>query len=189
MLDRLSALLAGWSTRRNVLLVVALLLVMNVAVLPLAGARLAALSNGVGPLDSRYFYTASEAYAALNAYGPAGRDFDLGSELTVDLVYPIIYSLFFSLATLYFLGRTARAHGALARLALLPFVALVADYLENAGLIALLLAYPQQLPALAAATGILTTTKWALQGLSLLLLVASAIRALLARQRVDPASP
>jgi hypothetical protein len=187
VLDRFAAMLTRWATRRNVLLLVALQLIMNAALLPLSAARLSILSGGVGPLDSRFGYTAAQAYAALNAYGPAGREFDLRSEVTLNLVYPIIYSLFFSLATLYFLQRAAPARAALARLALLPFAALVADYLENAGLALLLVTFPAQLPAVAAATGLLTTAKWILQGASLVLLGLSAVGALARRQRVDPA--
>ena len=153
MLDRLTALLSGWATRRNVLLVVALDLIMNAALLPLASARLAVLSGGIGPLDNLFTYTPAQAYSALAAYGPAGRAFDLSSELTLDLVYPLIYSLFFCLASLYFLQRTASNRPALARLALIPFLALAADYLENAGLVALLLNYPTRLSALAEVTG------------------------------------
>jgi hypothetical protein len=94
---------------------------MNAALLPLASARLAVLSGGMRPLDNLFTYTPAQAYSALAAYGPAGRAFDLGSELTLDLVYPLIYSLFFCLATLYFLQRAAPSRPALARLALIPF--------------------------------------------------------------------
>jgi hypothetical protein len=190
VLNRLTTLLTGWATRRNVLLVVALELVMNAALLPLASARLAVLSGGVGPLDNLFTYTPAQAYSALAAYGPAGRAFDLGSELTLDLVYPLIHSLFFCLASLYFLQRAAPSRPGLARLALIPFLALAADYLENAGLIVLLLNYPTQLGAVAAATSLLTSLKWLLQGLSLALLVVAAIGTLLARrQRATPAQP
>src|SRR5438105_4499939 len=190
MLSRLTALLSGWATRRNVLLVVALDLVMNAALLPLASARLAVVSGAVGPFDNSFAYTPAQAYSALAAYGSAGRAFALSSELTLDLVYPVIYTLFFCLASLYFLQRAAPGRPALARLALIPFLALVADYLENAGLITLLLNYPAQLLVLAQATSLLTTLKWLLHCLSLALLAASAIGTLLARrQRATPAQP
>jgi hypothetical protein len=185
--DRLTARLTGWATRRNVLILVALDLVMNAALLPLASARLAVLSGGVGPLDAQFGYTPALAYADLAAYGPAGREFDLGAVLAVNLAYPVIYGLFFSLASLYFLQRAAPGRPALARLALLPFLAAVADYLENAGLIVMLLNYPVQLAALAQATSVLTTSKWLLQGISLALLAVSAVGALLAR--AQPANP
>jgi len=190
VLNRLTALLSRWATRRNVLLVVALDLVMNAALLPLASARLAVLSGGMGPLDNFFAYTPAQAYSVLAAYGAAGRAFDLSSELTLDLIYPIIYCLFFCLASLYFLQRAAPGRPNLARLALIPFLALAADYLENAGLIALLVNYPAQLVAVAEATSLLTTLKWLLQGASLALLAVSAMGTLLARfQRVTPVQP
>lgn len=190
MLNRLTSLLNGWATRRNVLILVALDLVMNAALLPLAAARLSVLSGGVGPLDALFSYTPAQAYSALAAYGTAGRTFDLSLELTLNLAYPVVYSLFYSLASLYFLQRAAPGRPGLARLALLPFLALVADTLKNAGLIVLLLNYPAQLTAVAALTSLLTTTKWILQGISLAILAASAVGALLARrQRPNPAQP
>ena len=190
MADRLTALLASWATRRNVLLLVALFIVMTAVLLPLADTRLSVLSGGAGPLDMRFSYTAAQAYATLDAYGPAGREFDLNTELTVDLLYPIIYGLFCSLAILYFRQRWGPAHPALARLALLPFLAVLADYLENAAVIGLLLIYPDRLPPLAVAASLLTSAKWLLQGLSLALVAASAAGALLARrQPMKPAAP
>ena len=188
MLNRLTTLLSGWATRRNVLLLVALDLVMNAALLPLANARLAVLSGGIGPLDNLFTYSPAQAHSALAAYGPAGRAFDLASALTLNLVNPIIYSLFFCLASLYFLRRVAPTRPGLARLALIPFLALAADYLENAGLIVLLLNYPNQLTVLAVATSLLTSLKWALQAISLVLLVIAAIGTLRVRfQHVTPA--
>src|SRR5258708_19329741 len=114
----------------------------------------------------------------------------LGSAVRLGVGYPLIYSLFFCLASLYFLARAAPSRPGLARLALIPFLALAADYLENAGLIVLLLNYPAQLGAVAAAASLLASLKWLLQGLSLALLVVVTIGALLARrQRVTPAQP
>ena len=105
-------------------------------------------------------------------------------------MYPLINNLFLSLASLYLLQRAAPGRPLLARLALLPLLALAADYLENAGLIVLLLKYPTQLTAVAETTGLLTATKWVLQGLSLALLAGAAIGAVLARrQPVKPAQP
>ena len=73
-------------------------------------------------------------------------------------------------------------------MALIPFLALAADYLENAGLIILLGNYPTQLSWVAVVASLLTSLKWLLQGASLVVLAFSAAGALLARfQRVTPA--
>ena len=190
MFDQLTNRLGPLATRRNVLILLALEILMNAVVLPIAGARIQAFSGGVGPLDLRFAYTADQAFAALTAYGPTGREFYLLIELTADVLYPIIYSLFFSLAILFFWERAGGRWPILARLALLPFVGLIADYLENAGLITLLLNYPAQLPTLALLTSLFTSIKWIMAGLSLVALTLSLVAAVITRlQKPDPAQP
>ena len=190
MLERLTARLRQRATRRTVLILLALNFMMNAVILPLAGARLQAFSGGVGTLDVRLAYSPAQAYAALAAYGSAGRQFYLLIELTADVVYPIIYSFFFSLAILFFWQRGGGRWPILARLALLPFAGLLADYLENAGLITLLLNFPAQLPTLALLTSLFTSIKWFLAGLSLLALLLSVASAMLARlQKPNPVLP
>jgi hypothetical protein len=190
VLNGLTDRLGQWATRRNVLVLVALELLMTAVALPLAQARLQALSGGAGPLDPRFSYSPAEAYAALGAYGPAGRDFYLRVALTAGVAYPIIYSLFFSLTITYFLRRQGTARPALLRLALVPFAAMIVDYLENVCLIALLLSYPARLETLAQVSSLLTSAKWILEAVSLaLLLLSGAAVVITRRQRPDPASP
>src|SRR6266536_2801210 len=90
VISRLSRL----ATRRTVLILLALDLLLNVVVLPVAEARIKSGSGGVGPLDLLPGYSAAQAYSAMTAYHEDGRAFYLLIELTVDLVYPVIYSLF-----------------------------------------------------------------------------------------------
>jgi hypothetical protein len=134
-------------------------------------------------------YTAAQAYSALTAYQEDGRTFYLFIEATVDLIYPVIYSLFFSLTILYFLKRGAVQRPGLARLALLPFGALLADWAENAGIIAMLLTYPAQQPVIGLLTGLLTTLKWIFAALSLLAVVIAIGSAVVARLRQPPPAP
>jgi hypothetical protein len=178
------------ATRRTVLILLALELLFNIAVLPVAEARIKAGSGGVGPLDLMPGYSAAQAYSAISAYNEDGRVFYLLIELTVDLIYPIIYSLFFSLTILYFLRRNAAQRPGLARLALLPFGALICDWAENAGIVTMLLTYPAQQPVVGVVTGLLTSLKWIFAGLSLLAVVFAVGSAVMARlRRPPPTSP
>jgi len=180
------ALLSRWATRRTVLILLALELLFNIAVLPVAEARIKAGSGGVGPLDLRPGYSAAQAYSAITAYNEDGRAFYLLIELTVDLVYPVVYSLFFSLTILYFLKRTAAERPGLARLALLPFGGLLCDWAENAGIVTMLLTYPAQQPVVGRLTGLLTSLKWIFAALSLLAVIFALGSAVLARLRQPP---
>jgi hypothetical protein len=188
VLDHLTDRLGQWASRRNVLVLVALELLMTAVVLPLAQARIQALSAGAGPLDLRFSYTPAEVYAALAAYGPAGREFYARVAITAGVAYPIIYSLFFSLTITYFLRRQPAVRQALLRVALVPFAALIVDYLENGCLVALLLGYPTRIDTLAQVSSFLNSTKWILTVVSMALLILSAAAAvIMRRQRPDPA--
>lgn len=176
--------LHGWATRRNILLALAVFVVINAGILPVAGARIEAYSNGVGPLDLRPGYTPAEAYASLSAYGAEGRQFYLLVELTVDLLYPVVYAFVFSLTILYCLREVLPAGHILFRAALLPWVGMLADFVENAGIAWMLLNFPSQLDSVAVFTSTVTLIKWlftfsamAATAAALIALVVQRIRA------------
>lgn len=160
MLNSLLDRLDRWATRRNILLLLAVFVIVNAGLLPVLGARIEALSGGVGPLDLRLAYSPAEAYTALAAYGDEGRQLYLLIELTLDLIYPLVYGLFFALTIVYCLRPVLAKTHILQRAALLPLVAMLADWGENAGLALLLLNYPNRMDGLAAFTSTVTTIKW-----------------------------
>ena len=86
---------------RYILLLIGAYVLFNVGVLPVAAARIDAEGRQVGPLDLRFGYSPATAYAALSAYGAAGREAYLRIELTVDVVYPVVYALLLNLSALY----------------------------------------------------------------------------------------
>jgi hypothetical protein len=177
MLAALLARLDRWATGRNVLFLLAAFLIINLGIMPMAGARLQAASGGLGPLDLELAYSPAEAFARVAALGPDGRQFYALIELTADVIYPIIYGLFFSLAIAYCL----RALGAerLRAAALLPLAGAVFDLLENAGIVTLLLTFPQTLTAVAVLASLATTIKWvfALSAMAVLLIALVALAA------------
>lgn len=177
MFTQFLGLLGRWATRRNILLCLAVFVVINAGLLPVAGARIEEYSNGIGPLDLRAAYTPAEAYAALAAYGEAGRQFYLLIELTVDLLYPVTYALFFSLTIVYCLRTVLAAEHTLQRAALLPWVGMLADLVENAGIAWLLLNYPNRLDGVATFTSTATTIKWIFV-ISAMVATAAALAAL-----------
>ena len=116
--------------------------------------------RGGGPvLDLRHSFTAEEAHAVLGAYGPDGRRLYFLLEL-VDLIYPLVYTAFFALIIAYVLKRSLPPTSALQRLVLLPLAAVIADYLENIGLLMMCATYPERWPRLGDAAGIFNATKW-----------------------------
>src|SRR5258706_11702830 len=67
-------------------------------IMPLAAGIMALAANvSVTPLDLMFFYTPAKAFAMIEKYADAGRAVCLKIELTADILYPIIYTLFYGL--------------------------------------------------------------------------------------------
>ena len=75
------------------------------------------------------------------------------------MVYPALFAIGYSLMLAYFLKKINRFDTWLQYLCLLPVVAGIADYLENFGIINLLLTYPEMSAAVMSATNIFSLTK------------------------------
>ncbi len=149
------------ASRRLIAALLVLFLVLFLVVFPLASAQLAVFSGGVHMIDMETGYTAAQVYQMIAAYGEQGRSLYLVTTLTADLLYPLDYALLFALliVTTYL---EAFPRGRMVRyLCLMPFAAAAFDLLENAGIVAMLALFPQQVLFLAQAANIFTTLKWA----------------------------
>jgi hypothetical protein len=142
-------------------------------------------SGGLGVPDLIFGFSADDLHARLDAFGPEGRRLYAYAEL-VDLVYPLVYAVTFAtvlaLAVKRLFGEESRA----ALVTLLPFAALVADYVENAGIFATLSAWPARAGAAESIASMGNHLKWALAGPAVVLmgigLAATAIAALFAKR-------
>ncbi len=102
--------------------------------------------------DSQFSYSVERAYEIVEPYNAKERQAYILGHLTVDLVFPVIYSLFLSLLV-YRLSLNVS-------LSLLPFLGMAADFLENIGIIFLLSNYSYLPPALVRLTSFFTSLKW-----------------------------
>lgn len=119
MADRVFRRLITWPA-------VGLLLVLFLLCQQGFGKRADALGCGHETLDVQGWYTPEKAHELLREMGPDGRHLYAVTELTLDLVFPAVYSgLFAGLIGNLFPPRAAR------RLALVPVVGALADWSEN----------------------------------------------------------
>jgi hypothetical protein len=172
-------ILRKWATGKNILILLALFLLANFLVVPLVYPRFQTL-------DMLNGYTPSQAYQLISSYGEQGRQTYAIIEATLDLVYPFISALMFSLLILYSFQRGYPNLKWTGWLALLPFAVMVSDYLENTCVIILLLEYPRKLIAVAQIANIFTTAKMVLSPLELIFifgLVGWLIRAIWMKQK------
>jgi len=113
--------------------------------------------SGAAPLDLMFSYSPGQAYDLIESYGPGVRHSYAISAMTLDVAYPLTYSLLFSVWLTLLLKSDSRR---VCVIRMLPFVILVFDQLENSGIVVMLLSFPQRLDVLATATSLATSLKW-----------------------------
>jgi len=114
----------------------------------------------IGPLDLKFSYSSETAYEMIAAYGQEGRARYARSAMTVDVAYPIVYTLLFMVWLSLALNGTNLAPGQRCIVSLLPLSVFFLDLVENAGIVALLKSYPDQHETLVTATSLATSAKW-----------------------------
>jgi hypothetical protein len=161
MLNSLSEKFHAWATGwRVIILLVAEGLMMGY-VMPLAAGLMAFAANAsVTPLDLMFFYTPDKAFDMIEKYGEAGRSLYMKVELTADIIYPIIYTLFYGLLLSWLFQRAFKPESKMQKLNAMPVGAWFFDLLENVGIVSMLSLYPSQPSALAWLTMVFGSLKW-----------------------------
>lgn len=161
MLNTLSQKFHAWTTGWRVLLLLVADALMMGYIMPLAGGLMALAANAsVVPLDLMFFYTPDQAFAMIEKYGATGRDLYMKIELTADIIYPIIYTLFYGLLLSWLFQRGFKADSPMQKYNSMPVGAWFFDLLENIGIVSMLSMYPAQPAVLAWLTMIFGSLKW-----------------------------
>lgn len=178
MLTRLSETLKNYAKGWLVLVLFLLDGLFIGVIMPGLQKRMQAVNPEAGPLDLMFFYTPEQAYSLIASYGDQGRAAYRTGELTLDILYPIIYTLFFSLLITWLFQRGFDPQARIQRLNIVPFGALLFDLLENASIVSMLSLYPSTPAGLAWAAAIFTMTKWLYAGAGMVLVVIGIAAAL-----------
>jgi len=171
MLEKLSTWLGSIAKGWLVLILFMADMAFLGSILPSMQANIEAISGGVGPLDLTFFPSVEKTLAAISAYGANGRSLYATTELTTDIVYPIVYTFFFSLLITALLQHAFDKDSKLQRLNVIPFGAWLFDLLENICIVTLLLSFPVQPMLAASALTIANGFKWLFVGASVLTLL------------------
>jgi hypothetical protein len=164
----------GWL----VLVFLALEIFFNVVILPNQQAKLMAVSGGTGPIDLQFFYTPEKVYSMVASYGDEGRASYRIFELTGDIIYPIVYTLLFSLLIAWLFKRGFAPNSPMRKLNVVPFGAWLFDLFENLGIATMLSIHPAAPPFVAWASAVFTVIKWGFAGASGILILIGLIMAL-----------
>lgn len=138
------------ASNRNIIILLVLFLLFQQVLFP----HLLPKGEDAIMLDTQLFYNAEQATEIMNNYtDDMQRGFITGA-LTLDLVFPWIYTLLLVFLFVRFFKNSTIAFS--------PFLILIFDYLENAGIVIMLSAFPQKLPTLTALTALFSGIKWIL---------------------------
>lgn len=126
---------------------------------PFGIAQLNEMTGDAGVLDEMS-YSSEEAHAVLTAQGEAGRAFYRQLLLSTELFFPAIYRTFNVLFITFLLGRWFSQENRWRYVCLLPWVGMMADYVENMLVVRMLGVYPKQTPIVATIASAVTKLKW-----------------------------
>ncbi len=184
MLNTLSQKFHAWTTGwRVILLFIADVLMMGY-IMPVASAIMAlAANNSVMPLDLMFFYTPAKAFEMMDKYGAAGRAIYLKIELTADILYPIVYMLFYGLLISWLFQRAFKPESNMMKWNVMPVGAWFFDLLENIGVVSMIAMYPAKPAVMAWLTMIVGSLKWAFAFASIALVLVGLVRAAMNRFR------
>jgi hypothetical protein len=140
---------------------------------PFGVVQLKEITGGAGILDLEVLYTPEQAYALFAAMGDAGRTFDLTHIVPLDMLFPLAYTLFDAIAITWLLHRWLPAGSRWHRLNVVPVFGGIADYLENLGIITMLVAWPAPLPDIARFTMVAGLLKFLSGALAMLIIIGA----------------
>lgn len=132
-------------------------------------------------------YSVEYAQTLLTTLGSDGRSTYMQMQLPVDMIYPFLFGLTYSLMLAYFLAKLSWIEKPLFFIVLLPLVAGLFDYAENIGIFRMLRAYPDFSTTTAQWTNYFTIVKSVLSSASFILLLI--LLAIFLVRRMKPHRP
>lgn len=178
MLNKVSERFYGWAKGWLVLVLMVLDMFFAGFLLPLIQGLMQGGQGGIMPLDLMVFATPDKVFGMIEQYGEFGRPFYRNVELTVDIIYPIVYLFFFGLAISWLFQRGVASTSSMRKLNVMPLGAWFFDLLENLNIVTMLSMYPAKPTALAWLLFLLTTVKWLFAGVSILLILFGLVMAI-----------
>jgi len=144
-------------------LVIALFIAANavyIAMLIYSIPMLMQYTDGLPLFDmSPLGYSYQEALALLSALGEEGRSIYLSLQLTLDLFYPFLFALCYSLLLLWLIGVGKLSSRFWLYLAVIPVFVCLFDYAENVGIWFMLTEYPVVSKRLVMTSSVFTLAK------------------------------
>jgi hypothetical protein len=128
----------------------------------------------VGIIDITLGFNPQKTLAMVREYGEAARAYYARTEMTLDVLYPIVYtSLFCIVLTLLFRNKSYKPFK---HVNLLPFVVMIFDFLENITIVILLKSFPNTSETVAIFCEIFKMGKWLSLGVMMVFVFYGLLR-------------
>jgi hypothetical protein len=183
MLSKLSSWFHAWAKGWLILAIFAAFVVFLAVTLPVGIEKQEAASGNAVGFDTHFFYTPEQAYSMVAAFGDSGRTLYRNGLLTIDLVIPVLYTLFLGLLMSWLFQRGFKPESKMQKMNVLPVGMGAFDLLENICVVTMLSVYPAQFVAVAWLSTVCTMTKLSLAGLIILLVLVGLVKAAIMRFR------
>ena len=149
--------------------------VFTISILFPAGKAWLGIPAELESLDTTLTYTPKQAFNLLETYNPAQRQAYALMHVTLDLFFPVVFTLTLGAVITYFSRRAFQVNSRWQRLYLLPLFLFVMDLLENTLVISLALTHPNSPNLLALTAGAVTLTKWLAAALTMTAVVVTGL--------------
>ena len=120
-------------------------------------------------------YSAEYVNELMNTLGEKGRDAYLYNQIPLDMVYPLLFGITYSLLLAYIMNKLGKSDSVLFFLCYMPLLACLFDYIENAGIISILVSYPDNSDLLSQITNIFSILKSSVTTVYFIVLIISVI--------------
>jgi hypothetical protein len=178
MFERLQHRVCGWHVLLALLVFVIALIGMNLAATHFyhitGGYGILDLGGGANLLDDRGSYTPARAYSLIAHYGSTGMHYYYRL-LIADCFFPPIFGVFTLLGIVWALTRLAPQPRWPYILVYVPLAYVLSDWVENTGIVAMLLHYPHKLYTVASVTNWARAIKSVLADSSLVLALGGGL--------------
>lgn len=172
MMTDLRKIIGKHLSGKKVLILFALTNTVYAAMIFITIPKVMAFSGGLKLLDMMPLgYDLDDVNALFTALGEKGRGIYLYSQIPVDMIYPFLFGISYSLIYAYFLHKLGKLDSVFFYVSLLPLVAGTADYLENTGIVLMLTSFPNVSPVMASLTNVCSIIKSASTTLFFILLI------------------
>lgn len=177
MLQKISSKFHAWAKGRLVFALLVLDGFFMGVIVPLISGLMKGDAGLQKPIDLLFFTPPAKMFAMIESYGEYNRIFYRNTELTVDILHPVIYTLALGLFISWLFQRGFKSDSKIQKLNAIPLGAWLFDLLENLGILILLSTFPAQLTVIAWLTTIFTMVKWTFVGASVLLIIIGLVMA------------